>query len=39
MFCPTEGIVYLFSSTMLKDGENPEIKQSKYNVDTKYTFP
>ena len=24
---------------MLKDGENPEIKQSKYNVDTKYTFP
>jgi hypothetical protein len=34
-FCLTEGSVHLVSSTMLKDGKPPEIKQSKYNVDTK----
>ena len=39
MFFPAEGVVHLLSSTMLKDGIHPEIKQSKYNVDTKYTFP
>jgi len=39
IFFPREVIVHLLSSTMLKDGKTPEIKQSKYSVDTKYTFP